>query len=249
MYVQSTLDRKDVRLTAGDNVTVCFLRNTQNEGIGDTIIFITSEVDDVLVTFLTTDNGALNQTVMTLPKKYTRHMVQFESAKLLVNTIENKGIMIASEEDIHVLGYNDVNKLSSDMFTPLTASQLGLIYASLTYCEGNGFCVLGIVAQLEPVSITVYLPAQFTSRVNFNGVRYKACDIIHIKLQPLQAVQLGTRSDFTGFVVSADSQVAVYAGAGKTSMLSSATRDHLTATLPPLMHWGLRELFLELRIP
>nr|KAG5696575.1 hypothetical protein BaRGS_030443 [Batillaria attramentaria] len=127
------------------------------------------------------------------------------------------------------------------MPTSLLGTEYFAVGFSKTYGLSASFILL--VASQDETEVTVALnKLQNGDTVTLNDVTYDRHDVITVRLNALQVLQVQAMSDLTGTKVTASKPVAAFSGQNRTYIYglpgTGLCWSHMSDQLPPRTHWG-----------
>ncbi|XP_041357760.1 IgGFc-binding protein-like [Gigantopelta aegis] len=151
---------------------------------------------------------------------------------------QDKGIFISSDGDITVQCFSFIGyERSSGAYLALPTNVLSKKYMIATFCEINS-CMFAVVGTENDTSVTISIKLPPNETVQFEGTTYSNGDIITLTINRYEAVQISSSGSFTGTLIRATADIAVFVGADYTSV-RGRSGDHLVEQLQPLDSWGM----------
>lgn len=166
---------------------------------------------------------------------------------------EFKTVRVQSNADISVFGMTSVTG-SCDGFLALPVDGLGTEYFTVSYFPPAHKTQLGIAAVYNDTLVNVTLrldtrPGIYINSsgiyTNSNGTVYmnsRGHNVIQLRLNAGEAVQLQDNSDLTGTRIASDRPIAVFSGNDFTQVrgnaMSPINASHLVEQIPPVDDWG-----------
>lgn len=156
--------------------------------------------------------------------------------------IENKVLLVQSDEEIIVYGLNK-EKFSTDGFLVYPTDVIGYEYFTLSHSPTNSYTEFAIGAKYDHTNVLVQLPSRRNAipiRVELNNRVYTSGDSFNITLQSFQSFQCLSLdlADLTATHITSDKPIAVFSGNARTWVGESNSRDHLAIQLPPIQAYG-----------
>ncbi|XP_066462521.1 IgGFc-binding protein-like [Eleutherodactylus coqui] len=218
--------------TAGGRIFVAaFLENTFSAD---------APVYEILVT------GTLRSTTVTISMndadfKKKIQVGKGETATVeLPNSMENKGsgiyshgIIIKADADITVMTRN-FKKTSGDVALIYPVDQWGKEYHIITPINGPSkhYAQFGVLAHEMPTTVTI-LPS---TAIQYNGKNYQKGDRMVVKLEPFHLLQIQSKDDLSGTMISSDHTVTVMSG--HSCAPSNGGCSHIYDYLRDKEKWG-----------
>ncbi|XP_053380418.1 uncharacterized protein LOC123539868 isoform X2 [Mercenaria mercenaria] len=158
--------------------------------------------------------------------------------QMIGSCVSSKSILIKADAEIACYGANK-QTLSNDVFLALPVDALGTDYYAMAYSPALVKTQLGIVSTVDSTNVKVTLPIGHGNvDVSFKGITYHAGDIINIRVQKYNTVQLQSSGDLTGAHIQSNNPVAVFSGNVKTNVGKGDFEDHLVEQLISSDRWG-----------
>ncbi|XP_041357761.1 IgGFc-binding protein-like [Gigantopelta aegis] len=98
--------------------------------------------------------------------------------------------------------------------------------------------MFAVVGTEHDTSVTISIKLPPNEMVQFEGTTYSNGDIITLTINRYEAVQISSSGSFTGTLIRATADIAVFVGADYTSV-RGRSMDHLVEQLQPLDSWGM----------
>lgn len=151
-----------------------------------------------------------------------------------INTIDDLGIHITSDNPVTVYGLNQ-RAFTTDAYLSIPVNGWGSEYRIMAYGQGNFLngSQMGIVANTDGTIVTITPTAAFSS--NLANVPFQ------ITLNEGETYQgrTGAYSDLTGSLITSNHPVGVFGGHLCANVpIEFQACDHLVEMLPPVSTWG-----------
>ena len=218
---QARADQPDSR---GTDFWVLF---TQNLGSPDLKLFIAG--DTATTGTVDVPGIGFSEVFSVTPGVVTTVDVPTAAHISVVDSVQERGIHITSEDEITVYGLNRV-PFTTDAFLGLPTDILGTNHVNVGY-GGSFGSQFGIVASEDNTTVTITPTVSASGRTA--GVPYP------VQLDQGNAYQLRAGGDLSGTRIVSDKPVAVFGGHNCANIPANFSFcDHIVEQLPPVSTWG-----------
>ncbi|XP_046566012.1 IgGFc-binding protein-like [Haliotis rubra] len=159
-----------------------------------------------------------------------------EGIQLSGSGITDKVVRIISDNDVNVLAV-DFGGFSMDVYLALPVDQFGFSFYVVTYQSTGDKTQFSVTSSSADTSVTIEFPSGLAT-LQYNSITILNPDIINVTLQKHEVIQFQNDRDLTGTYVSSNKPIAVIAGARKSSLDTTKTKDHLVQQMTPVTTWG-----------
>ncbi|XP_067684625.1 uncharacterized protein [Haliotis asinina] len=159
-----------------------------------------------------------------------------EGIQLSGSGIMDKVVRIISNNDVNVLAV-DFGEDSMDVYLALPVQEFGYSFYVVTYQSKDDKTQFSVTSSSADTSVTIEFPPGLTT-LQYNGITILNPRVINVTLQKHEVIQMQNDKDLTGTYVSSTKPVAVIAGAQKSYLDTTKTKDHLAQQMTPVTTWG-----------
>ncbi|KAK7481421.1 hypothetical protein BaRGS_00027377 [Batillaria attramentaria] len=228
----------------GTSFVVTFPEAFADKNHTSALYFTATGSDEVVVTLTTlpTAPSVINTQLVIPPGQEVIYDVVDQGLILPTGSLlSDMSMRIEATGEITVVLINRA-KSNGDFFTPIPTGKLGTEYYTVGYQKSLSIAAsfVTVTAPYGDTEVNVTLPRrEITSEtVVIDGVTYDQNDVISVRLQELQTLQIQMSLDLTGTHIVSSKPVAVLSGQNRSSIFDSGCASHLLDQVPPIENWG-----------
>ncbi|KAK7482986.1 hypothetical protein BaRGS_00025763 [Batillaria attramentaria] len=232
--------------TAGDSFVLAFPQSIFPRNMTSKIFIVPQGASsvDVTITTLPTAPDVINTLLTAQPGDVTTFTPKYTLETPVGTVVADVGLRILTSSPV-VINVEDAGPSNTDAFPVMPTSLLGTEYFAVGFSKTYGLSAsfILLVASQDETEVTVALnKLQNGDTVTLNDVTYDRHDVITVRLNALQVLQVQAMSDLTGTKVTASKPVAAFSGQNRTYIYglpgTGLCWSHMSDQLPPRTHWG-----------